>query len=103
MARPPPPLTAHTAALPSQPLHFFSNNTHNKPKKQVTSAEADKAALVSQIDSLQAVQDRAQQEADELTRQATQIEKMRDAEASGDFVKLKQKESDLSKDVVKVS
>lgn len=68
---------------------------------KVSSAEEDRVALGSQIDSLQAVQDRAQKESDELMRRAAELGERRDTEAGGEFAKLKSREADLSKEVVK--
>jgi structural maintenance of chromosome 2 len=82
---------------------FCVASEYRSAEVKVNAAEADKQALVQQLDELTATEKKAQAEADDCAKKAAKIAEMRDAEANGDFAQLKNTEIDLSKDLVKAN
>jgi len=72
-------------------------------EQKVSAAEEDKLNLQRELDALVTAEKKAQADADECTKKASAIAELRDAEANGDFVKLKAQEIELSKELVKAN
>ena len=80
---------------------FCVASEYREAEQKVSAAEEDKQKMVSELDALSATERKAQAEADDCSKKAIAITEARDAEANGDFVKLRARETEQSKDLVK--
>lgn len=71
-------------------------------EEKVQSSENDKLAMINELESLTALQNNMQAEADDCERRVREIETLRESESEGKFQELKKLENEAGKELVKL-
>lgn len=76
---------------------------YRNAEAKITSSEQDRQQMIKENDQLMALQEEQNKQAEECTKKIADIERIRDSEMEGELNDLKHKETDLSKDLVKLN